>query len=70
MDMKCTKSKLADYAEIQGWLKLYDKQNDGGSEIGYLLPDGCGLTAYFDAEANFRVLSDVNNVNMSAEDEN
>jgi len=69
MDMKCTKSKFADYAEKQGWLELYDRVTDKGSEIGYILQDGCSITAYFDHEANFRFLNDAQNVGMSAEDE-
>jgi len=68
--MKCTKSKFADFAEKHGWLELYDKPNDKGSEIGYLLPDGSGLVAFFDLEANFRVLNDVTNVCMDADGEN
>jgi hypothetical protein len=71
VEMKCTKSKFSDYAEKHGWLELYDRPNDKGSEIGYILPHGFSLTVYFDVEVNFRVLNDVTNVCMDAEnDEN
>lgn len=70
MEMRCHKSKFAAQAEKWEWLELYDKPNDKGSEIGYILPDGSSLTVYFDLEANFRVLNDVTNVCMDAEDEN
>jgi hypothetical protein len=69
MEMRCHKSRFAAQAEKWGWLELYDKPNDKGSEIGYLLPDGSGLVAFFDLEANFRVLNDVTNVCMDADND-
>jgi hypothetical protein len=70
MEMKCGKPKFADFAEKYGWLELYDKPNDKGSEMGYILPDGSSLTVYFDFAAEFRVLNDVTNVCMQDEDDN
>jgi hypothetical protein len=67
MEMKCHKSTFAAFAENRGWLELYDKPNNKGSEMGYLLQDGSSLTVYFNQDAEFRALNDVANVCMNAD---
>lgn len=70
MDMKCSKSKLHEFSLINGWLELYDRQNDKGSEIGYLLSDGSNIVVYFNSEALFIGMTDRLDISINLEDDN
>jgi hypothetical protein len=70
MDMKCSKSKISEFALINGWLELYDRQNSKGSEMGYLLPDGSNIVVYFDIEALFIGMTDRLDISINLEDDN
>lgn len=69
MEMRCHKSVFCAKAEKWGWLELYDKTNDKGSEIGYILSDGSSITVYFNLDAEFRALSDAVNVSMNPDED-
>ena len=66
--LKCTKLQFHTFGEKQGWLLLFDKVNDSGSEIGYLLPSGSTIYAHFDIDGYFEHLND--NCNATIEVEN
>jgi len=69
-DLKCSKLSFHNFAEHQGWLLLYDKMTEEGSEVGYLLQDGESLICGFDTDGNFFRMTDVTNASITVETNN
>ena len=68
MDAKlCPKFQFHSFAEHQGWLLLYDKMTEEGSEVGYLLQNGESLFCGFDTDGNFFRMTDVTNASITVD---
>ena len=65
--LKCNNYQFHTFGEKQGWLLLFDKVNDNGSEIGYLLPDGSTISANFDIDGYFDHMNDTCNATIGVE---
>ena len=51
--LRCSKNSFHAFAEKQNWLLLFDKVNDLGSEISYMLSNGNTLFVVFDIDGYF-----------------
>jgi len=70
--LKCNKYQFHTYAEKQGWLLLYDKPTDTGSEIAYLLQRGETIFAVFNIDGYFDHMNDTCNatIGVNTKEEN
>jgi hypothetical protein len=56
--LRCSKNSFHAFAEKQNWLLLFDKVNDLGSEISYMLSNGNTLFVVFDIDGYFDRMND------------
>ena len=62
--LRCSKNSFHAFAEKQNWLLLFDKVNDLGSEISYMLSNGNTLFVVFDIDGYFDHMNDTCNATI------